>query len=60
MANNNGVWQCPSCLAKAKVEGRNIKVFVPPTLQPRWPLHPDCELAKDTDHINFSQLTKVG
>lgn len=62
MANNNGTWQCPTCSTKAKVEGRNLTIYLASTLRPQWPLsgHQDCELAKDIDHVDFSKLTKVG
>ena len=60
MAKHDGIWECPTCKVRAKVQGRNVTIVLAPSLNPRWPLHWDCELAKDVDHIKFGKLTKVG
>ncbi len=60
MTNHDGIWVCPTCGAKAQVAGRHVTVTLAPTLNPHWPLHFDCELAKDLDHVDFGKLTKVG
>lgn len=60
MPDHDGIWECPVCQAKAEVKGRDIHVFLLPSFKLVWPLHPDCELGKDIDHIDFSKLTKVG
>jgi len=56
---NNGKWRCPACKVEADVEGRNLHIRVVGVMGYRWPLHDDCELAKDIDHIDFSKLEKV-
>ena len=53
---NNGRWRCPTCKVEADVEGRNLHVYVQGHT---WPLHWDCELAQDIDHIDFSKLERV-
>lgn len=57
---NDGTWKCIDCGTTAEVKGRKITVYPPPSLYPHWPLHYDCPLASDIDHINFSKLVKVG
>jgi hypothetical protein len=60
MAKLDGTWECPTCQMRAKVAGRNVTIVLAPSLNPHWPLHRDCELAKDLDHIDFGKLSKVG
>ncbi len=60
MANHDGTWECPTCKVKAKVQARNVTIALAPALNPHFPLHRDCELAKDLDHVRFDKLTKVG
>ena len=52
----NGRWRCPTCRVEADVQDRNITVYVEGHT---WPLHWDCELAQDIDHIDFSKLERV-
>ena len=52
----NGRWRCPTCRVEADVEGRNLHVYV---VGYSFPLHWDCELAQDIDHIDFSKLERV-
>lgn len=59
---NDGTWQCLECGTKAKVEGRNLTLYLLPSLHPQWPIrgHTECQLAQDIDHIDFSKLKKIG
>jgi len=53
---NDGRWRCPVCKVEADIEGRKVHVYV---TGHSWPLHWDCEFAKDLDHIDFSKLERV-
>lgn len=59
MAKHDGIYECPTCKVRAKVEGRKVTIALAPRENPRWPLHHDCELGKDLDHVRFEKLTKV-
>lgn len=59
--SNDGTWICSVCGTKARVEGRNLTIFLLPTLFPQWPIRGhNCPLAQDIDHIDFSKLEKIG
>lgn len=53
---NNGRWRCPACQVEAVVDGRSLTVYLK---SQAWPLHFDCELGKDFDHIDFTKLERV-
>lgn len=56
--NNDGKWKCPTCGVEADVKGREIHVHVVARGY-NWPLHYDCELANDIDHIDFTKLERL-
>jgi len=56
MGKNDGRWRCPTCKVEADIKDRTVHVYVQGHI---WPLHWDCELANDLDHIDFSKLEKI-
>ncbi|GAI50076.1 unnamed protein product [marine sediment metagenome] len=54
--DKNGRWRCPTCKVEADVKDREIHIYIEGHI---WPLHFDCELGNDIDHINFDKLEKI-
>ena len=57
---NDGKWRCPICKVEADVKGQELHVNIVGIFGYRRPLHPDCELGNDLDHINFHKLERIG